>query len=199
MDRITDVESEPHPRPMFNRTNLLIVLLAAASASIGLGLSILLRPSALPPSVAAAAKVLAPGDPVGDIRLPDREGRSRSLSEWNGKLVILNFWASWCGPCREEMPMLDRMHLRYADRGIEVVGVAAEGSTDALAFLAQNPVSYPILINAPDDPVDVSLHLGNTQSVLPYTALIGRDGHVLATRMGNFSEKSLQEWITPYL
>ena len=80
-----------------------------------------------------------------------------------------------------------------------LIGVAAEEAPAALAFLEQRPVSYPILINSPEDPPDISLTLGNTQSVLPYTALIGRDGRILATRMGNFSEQALDDWITPYL
>ena len=186
---------------MFNRTNLLIILLAIASAGLGLGLSALLRPAPDPLPVAPRthSAALAIGDAAGAIRLPDRDGKPRSLSEWNGKLVVLNFWASWCGPCREEMPMLDRARARYAARGLEVIGVAAEEAPAALAFLEQSPVSYPILINSPEDPPDVSLTLGNTQSVLPYTALIGRDGRILATRMGNFSEQALDDWIAPYL
>ncbi|HET9032124.1 MAG TPA: TlpA disulfide reductase family protein [Dokdonella sp.] len=189
---------------MFNRTNVFIVLLALASAGLGLGLSALLRPSASPAvtstqSATSRVPVLDIGQPIGEIRLPDRDGKSRQLSEWSGKLVVLNFWASWCGPCREEMPMLDAMRARYASRHVEVIGVAAEPATDALGFLKQNPVAYPILINAPEDPLDVSLHFGNTQSVLPYTALISRDGRLLATRMGNFSEQALKEWINPYL
>lgn len=95
--------------------------------------------------------------------------------------------------------MLDRAHARYAARGVEVVGVAYEEAADALDFLKQNPVSYPILINAPDDAIDASLRLGNTQSVLPYTALISRDGHLLKVRVGNFSEAAFEEWIAPYL
>ena len=184
---------------MFNRTNLLIIFLAIASAGVGLGLSLLLRPAA--PTVATADNDngLAVGDRVDEIRLPDRDGKPRSLSEWSGKLVVLNFWASWCGPCREEMPMLDAMRARHASQGVEVIGVASEPAADALGFLQQNPVSYPILINAPDDPLDVSLHLGNTQSVLPYTVLIGRESRILATRMGNFSEQSFENWIKPYL
>jgi thiol-disulfide isomerase/thioredoxin len=186
---------------MLNRTNLLIILLAVASAGVGLGLSFLLgaRTATVAPGATTQDSVLKVGDALGDIRLADRDGKSRALSEWRGKLVVLNFWASWCGPCREEMPMLDRVRARYADRSLEIIGVASEPAADALGFLDQNPVSYPILINAPDDPLDVSLHLGNTQSVLPFTALISRDGNILATRMGNFSEPALEEWIKPYL
>lgn len=184
---------------MFNRTNLLIILLAMASAGVGLGLSLWLRPSPPAQSLPASTATLAIGDLRDDISLPDRYGKPRRLSDWDGKLVVLNFWASWCGPCREEMPMLDRARARYAARGVEVIGVAAEEAPPALAFLEQNPVAYPILINSPDDEIDLSLRFGNTRSVLPFTALVGRDGRLLATRMGNFSERALDEWIAPYL
>ena len=186
---------------MLNRTNLLIILLAIASAATGLGLSALLRPTATSTGLAGmpVAESAALGEKVDGIDLPDIEGTRRMLSEWSGKLVVLNFWASWCGPCRDEMPMLDRMRTQYLERGVEVIGVAYEEAADALAFLQENPVAYPILVNAPDDALDVSLRLGNTQSVLPFTALISRDGHLLATRIGNFSEASLKEWISPHL
>ena len=187
---------------MFNRTNVLIISLAIASAGLGLALSALLRPAPIAPSAgtfATTANAAAIGEKVDDIALSDADGNSRKLAEWNGKLVVLNFWASWCGPCRDEMPMLDRAHAKYSAKGVEVVGVAYEEAADALNFLKENPVGYPILINAPDDPTDASLRLGNTQSVLPYTALISRDGHLLKARMGNFTEASFEEWIAPFL
>ena len=184
---------------MFNRTNLLIVALACASAALGLGLSVLLRPLPAPLMKPAGAQILDVGDSSGAVSLPDRDGQTRRLSEWSGKLVVLNFWASWCGPCREEMPMLDRARARYATEGVEIIGVAAEEAPAALAFLKQQPVSYPILINAPDDPIDVSLHFGNVRSVLPYTALIDRDGRLLDTRVGTISEHALDAWIAPHL
>ncbi|MGB0134642.1 TlpA family protein disulfide reductase [Dokdonella sp.] len=184
---------------MFNRTNILIVVLAIASAGFGLAMSQWLRPAANTPVRVPTVDVLDIGDLVDDTALPDRNGSMRQLSEWRGKLIVLNFWASWCGPCREEMPMLDAMRTQYANRDVEVIGIAAEEAPAALSFLEHNPVSYPILINSPADAADFSLRLGNTQGVLPYTALIDRDGSILATRMGNFSQAALEEWIAPYL
>jgi len=184
---------------MFNRSNLLIVALAVASALGGLLLSVWLRPPTIPVSRAPAATMLAVGDLRGDLALPDRKGAARRLTEWDGKLVLLNFWASWCGPCREEMPLLDRMRSKYGARGLEIIGIAAEDATPALAFLRENDVSYPILINAPGDGIDVSLRFGNRQSVLPYNVLIGRDGRIVASKIGNFSEAGLERWLAPYL
>lgn len=187
---------------MFNRTNLLIILLAFASAGTGLGLSFLLRPHPVAPAAeagSAQSRVVAIGQRPDAISLPDREGSRRRLDEWTGKLLVVNFWASWCGPCRDEMPLFENLHQQMAEQKLAVIGIASESAEDALGFLAQNPVSYPILINAPDDPRDVSRHLGNTHSVLPYTVLIDRNGVLAATHIGSFSEQSLRDWIAPFL
>lgn len=184
---------------MFNRANLLIVLLALASAGTGLLLSLWLRPPTALPTAAGGLRPLAVGDLAEDARLPDAEGKPRRLGEWSGRLVLLNFWASWCAPCREEMPLLAQARARHLGQGLEVIGIAAENGDDARAFLAAHPVDYPILIDAPGDGPDLSLRLGNVQSVLPYTVLIGRDGRILARKIGNFSERSLEQWLAPHL
>ncbi|HNR91263.1 MAG TPA: TlpA disulfide reductase family protein [Dokdonella sp.] len=187
---------------MPDRNTLLIVALAIVGALGGLGLSLWLRPPSAPLPVATTtmqARTLAIGDLREDVALPDREGRTRHLSEWDGRLVLLNFWASWCGPCREEMPLLDQMQARHADKGLTVIGIAAEEAEPALAFLQSHPVDYQILIDAPAGTADVSLRFGNTRSVLPYNVLIGRDGRILASRVGNFDEAGLERWLAPHL
>jgi thiol-disulfide isomerase/thioredoxin len=182
---------------MFNRTNLLIVLIAAAGALAGFFAGGFLHPQApLPVPNPHALKV---GDASTPVRLPDVDGKSRALAEWQGKLIVLNFWASWCGPCREEMPLLDRSQQRYAERGLQIIGVAADTTLATKAFLARHPIHYPILIDDPDRGEDVSAAYGNTRSVLPYSVLIGRDGAVLAQHAGNFSEAGFTSWIEPHL
>lgn len=184
---------------MFDRNHLLILVLAVAGAVAGLLLGGWLRPQAPLPPARSDAPALAIGAPRPETRLPDLDGRTQSLSNWNGKLVLLNFWASWCAPCREEMPLLDRTQQRLAANGLQVIGIAVDSAAATRAFLADFPVGYPILVDDPDSGGDVSSRFGDNRGVLPYTVLIGRDGRILAQRFGNFSDSGLQEWLQPHL
>lgn len=183
---------------VFDRTHLLIVVLAIAGAGAGLLVGNWLRP--LPPLTAAVSTpALAVGAARPDVSLPGPDGQLRSLADWNGKLLLVNFWASWCGPCREEMPLLDRAQKRLAAQGLQVVGIASDSADATREFLHDYPVAYPILINDPDRGGDVATRFGDNRGVLPFTVLIGRDGRVVAQRFGNFSERSLQAWLQPHL
>jgi len=183
---------------MFNRLNLLIVTIALASASIGLLASLWLQP-ATNPATTQKSTLAGIGSPRANFQRPDLHGAARKLSEWDGKLIVLNFWASWCGPCREEMPLLERSQQHYAAKGLQIIGIAADSEAATQEFLKKSPVTYPILIDDPQRGDDLSNNYGNTRSVLPYTVLIGRDGHVLAQHFGEFSETSLQRWLAPHL
>jgi thiol-disulfide isomerase/thioredoxin len=183
---------------MFNRLNLLIVTIALASASIGLLASLWLQPSIHAPATQKSV-FSGIGAARTDFQRPDLHGIAHKLSEWNGKLILLNFWASWCGPCRAEMPLLDRSQQRHAAKGLQVIGIAADTDAATQAFLKEFPVAYPILVDDPEQGDDLSLDYGNTRSVLPYTVLIGREGRVLAQHFGDFSEISLERWLAPHL
>ncbi|MGH8122143.1 MAG: TlpA family protein disulfide reductase [Rudaea sp.] len=181
---------------MSSRANLLIVLVAIVGAALGLFVSTRMdRFVAVP--VPSGVDVLKLGDTRLDLELTDISGTPRHLGEWDGKLVLLNFWASWCGPCREEMPLLDATRTKLAGKDLEVVGIAIDETRAVQDFLKDNPVHYPILIGNEDD--DASLRFGDTRGVLPYSVLIGRDGKLLARRAGSFSESSLAHWLEPYL
>jgi thiol-disulfide isomerase/thioredoxin len=146
-----------------------------------------------PPGLAIAAK----GDPAPAVPLADRAGQAVSLDQWKDRLVVINFWATWCTPCRKEMPELDRFHRKHADAGVQVVGIAIDGNAEVEAFLRETPVSYPVLL-APGAGLNPSLHFGNTYGALPFSVLLGRDGRILDTRLGEVTEASLETWTAPH-
>ena len=182
---------------MFNRTNALILVVAIVGAAGGFLAGGWLRP--LPTSPHANPDALKIGDAVPSMPRPDLDDKPHSLDEWRGKVVLVNFWASWCGPCREEMPLLDRTQQRLAGKGLQIVGVASDSAAATRAFLGKTPVRYPILIDDPDKGEDLSALFGNDRDVLPYSVLIGRDGRIVARRAGNFSESMLDTWLSPHL
>ena len=182
---------------MLNRTNALILVVAILGAVGGFLAGGWLKP--LPTSPHASANALKIGDTAPRVERPDLDGKPRALDEWRGKLVLVNFWASWCGPCREEMPLLEKTQQRFAAKGLQIVGIASDSAEATRAFLAAVPVHYPILIDDPAKGEDLSETFGNDRDVLPYSVLIGSDGRVLARRAGNFSEAKLEAWLSPYL
>ena len=179
-----------------DRSHLLVVALALGSALGGFGLSVWLHPARLP-QTAALVDTTRPA-----LELPGLDGKRTSIAHWDGRLVLLNFWASWCGPCVEEMPVLDRAQQRHAVAGLQIVGIAADSAQATRDFLGRHPVAYPILVDDPDlvpNGRDSAVIYGNDRSILPYSVLIGRDGRILAQHYGNFSESSLDAWLKPYL
>jgi len=182
---------------MFNRTNALILLVAIAGAVGGFLAGGWLKPLSSPSHV--IPHLLKIGDTAPAVERPDVDGKPRALAEWRGKLVLVNFWASWCAPCREEMPLLDKTQERFAAKGLQIVGVASDSAAATRAFLDAVPVSYPILIDDPAKGEDLSETFGNDRDVLPYSVLIGSDGRILARRAGNFTEAKLEAWLSPYL
>lgn len=179
-----------------DRTPLLVVALALGGALGGFGLSLWLYPARMPQTTALV------GAARPALELPDLDGSRTAIARWDGRLLLLNFWASWCGPCIEEMPLLERTQRRHAGAGLQIVGIAADGAQATRAFLGQHPVTYPILVDDPDLHVndrDSATIYGNDRNVLPYSVLISRDGHILAQRFGNFTEDSLERWLAPHL
>lgn len=115
-----------------------------------------------------------PPAPAPDFTLPSRGGDTVSLQQLRGKVVMINFWASWCGPCRQEMPLLDQMHKRYSALGFTLLGVNVEADTqDAERWLEDRPVSFPVLFDR-DSKVSELYHV----DAMPSTVFIDRKGNL---------------------
>lgn len=174
---------------MFNRQTWIVLLVAAAFAAGGGWLQ---HRSSLA-RVPAGTHVTAIGEQAPDLALPDLAGREHRLAEYRGRRVLLNFWASWCGPCVQEMPALDAAAHKYADRAT-VVGIAMDEPAQARAFLAAHPVTYPVLLGQLRAP-STSLRFGDTAEVLPFSALLDADGRLIAVRRGALDADTLAGWL----
>lgn len=134
------------------------------------------------------------GQPIPVLRLPDLAGQSVELPKaYAGRPMLINVWASWCGPCIKEMPELDRYARSQGAGGTQVVGIALDNADDVAAFLQRVPVHYPILLDAPG-PRDAGVQLGNPKGVLPYSVLVGADGRLLKQRIGPFVDGEIDSW-----
>jgi thiol-disulfide isomerase/thioredoxin len=114
-------------------------------------------------------------------------------ADWRGRPLLVNFWASWCGPRVAEMPLLDAFAAEQGDSGVQVVGIALDEPSAVHDFLQRVPVRYPILLDAPAAG-DSSVLLGNTRGVLPYSVLIDARGIVRRRKLGEFDAAELRDW-----
>ncbi len=134
----------------------------------------------LPATAAWAVRAVEVDDPAPDFTLPMLDGGNLRLQEQRGQVVLVNFWASWCGPCRQEMPLLDRMHQRYQDAGFVVLGVNVEGDKRlAQGLVQQTGVNFPILIDQ-DQKVSALYDV----SAMPSSVVLDRNGVVRYVHLG---------------
>jgi len=129
-----------------------------------------------------------------DFALADLDGTERHLSHWRGRPLVLNFWATWCAPCREEIPLLIDLQKRYADRGLQVVGVAIDRPSSVAAYRAEFGINYPILL-ADEDTFDVMKKYGNATGALPYTVIFDSAGNVSQRKLGAFRTAELEDGV----
>ncbi len=197
------------------RGSMKIVLVALAAGIVGVaaGLAVngpgpLLRTELGQRAVQGAYALVAPpaphglavagrGDRVPDVVLPGLDGVPLRLpGDTLGRPVLVNFWASWCAPCIEEMPELDRYAQSQGDTGVHVVGIALDDADAVRAFLQRVPVDFRIALDTPG-PRDSSVQFGNPRGVLPYTVLLDAEGRVRKQRVGPFSHGEIDGWAAP--
>jgi thiol-disulfide isomerase/thioredoxin len=129
---------------------------------------------------------------IYSIRFSGLDGKQHELGEWQHKLLVINFWATWCDPCKEEMPLLAKLQAEFGSRNLQIVGIAVDSTLNVANFAKKYPTGYPLL---PDEPraIEFSKRLGNRLGLLPYTIVLKPGGQPIFSRLGVVTEGEMRE------
>ena len=156
---------------MISKRQLLTVGAGAVAASAGVWL-------ALPQA--------SPIDALWQLQLPTPGGKNLALASLKGKPLLINFWATWCAPCVEEMPLLNQFYQQNASNGLQMLGIAADKAASVESFLLRSPVSFPTVL-AGFDGISMSKQLGNETGGLPHTLFLDAKGAILFQKKGQLT------------
>lgn len=140
----------------------------------------------------------APGSAAPELVLTDLSGARHPLSEWRGRLLLVNFWATWCAPCMNEIPLLVKAQAQYGSRGLQIIGPAMDDPLAVQAALPRLGIVYPVLVGD-SEVANAMTALGDTLGALPFSVLIGTDGTILKRKHGEFEQDELQKLIEKHL
>jgi len=122
----------------------------------------------------------------------DLDGKRRSLLEWQGRVLVLNFWATWCDPCREEIPAFVRVRQKLRRSGVEFVGIAIDQAAKVAIFAKSVHIDYPLLLVGRDG-LDLMRRLGNTSGALPFTVIVNQEGRIAFRSLGALTGPRIEE------
>jgi peroxiredoxin len=128
------------------------------------------------------------------LKLPDPQGTEQDMARWQGKIIIANYWATWCPPCRQEIPDFIATANEFTAAPVQFVGISVDTAAKVQDFGREHGVSYPLLI-APQQVLDETANFGNTMRVLPFTLIIDRHGLIRHTHIGRVGRDKLTEQI----
>jgi thiol-disulfide isomerase/thioredoxin len=132
---------------------------------------------------------------LADFTLPDLDDRPRSIQEWSGRPLVINFWATWCAPCRREMPLLQSLQDEHSDGSLQVIGVALDNLPDVKRFITAIGVTYPILYGE-DDVAMIAESFGDAFIGLPFSVFVSPGGEILALHSGELHADHLQQFVS---
>ena len=133
-----------------------------------------------------------------EANLPDIHGENQAVSQWLGKVMVVNFWATWCTPCQEEIPEFIEAQEKFREQGLLFVGIALDQADKVKMFSQEFGINYPVLVGGLNY-WPLAQAAGNRLSVLPYTVIINRSGEIVETYIGRVNLKKLEKLVVPLL
>ena len=133
-----------------------------------------------------------------DFQFPDVTGKPQSIKQWHNKVLVINFWATWCPPCLEELPEFNRLQVQFQSSDVQFIGVALDEVNEVQTLTARLEIVYPQLI-AGDSGIKLSRELGNHLNALPFTILVDQQGHIYQRHAGSYNSSELQAEIAQLL
>lgn len=133
-----------------------------------------------------------------DFELPDTSGTPRRLSEWDGKTIVVNFWATWCPPCRKEIPVLIKAQSDYGGQGLQVIGIAVDEMDAVKAYAQDTNFNYPLLVGE-QEALDAAEAFDIEFTALPFTIIIRPDRQVDTVHLGELDREELLSLVMPHL
>lgn len=169
---------------------MLLLAVALLALAAGIGAAIWHRqPSAPQPGAA---------DTLLHASLPDLQNQRQTLAKYRGKVLVVNFWATWCPPCREEIPHFIETQQHLGANNVQIVGIALDNPSDVAAFAREFAVNYPILIGGIRESENMRA-LGNVSGGLPYTLIYDRQGQLRGKVIGRLDKTRLEQLLAPLI
>lgn len=141
---------------------------------------------------------IEPNTPEIEFSLPDLTGKQRNITEWQGKIRIINFWATWCPPCLKEIPEFIKLQNEFKSKNVQFIGIAIEDSQPVKKYLDTIKINYPMLIGG-DEAIALSHQLGNIVNAVPFTVFVNQRGQIIHRQPGEIDREKVIEIITPLL
>lgn len=176
----------------------LLIYLALAALAITTGFMLRTQLMGGSPSVLSSEASQQGAKAIFAANLPDLQGENQIVSQWLGNVIVVNFWATWCTPCREEIPEFIEIQEKFRDQGLVFVGIAIDQADKVKMFSQEFGINYPVLVGSLNT-WSLLEAAGNRQSALPYTVVINRSGEIVETYLGRVNQKKLEKAVIPLL
>ena len=141
---------------------------------------------------------VASGQHLLSTRLNGLDGKAQSIDQWRGKVLIINFWATWCTPCREEIPEFIKFQTKFAPNGVQFVGIAVDTPERVSIYAKEMGINYPLLVGGIET-MDLARDVGDRAGVLPFSLIIDRAGRVVTTVVGVLKPERLEKELQPLI